>query len=320
MKYFRGILLIGFFLMVASSAFCEVVDKILVVVNDDIITVREFETTFEPYRKRIEDSYRGNDKAKVIEDTRNAVLERLIDSMLIEQMARKIGANIKEEEIMNILKDTLVKRNISMEKFLQDVEKDGGTLADVKKDIRAQLMRMKLMRWEIKSKIMITDQEIGAYYNEHRDEYEGREAVRIRQILFVIPSNADSETKAKIEGEAQKVRKLALSGTPFEELVAKYSQGPKADQGGDVGFIEKGVMIPEMEEVAFKMPLDQISEVIESELGFHIIKVVDKRGAGIKPITAVREEIKAKLEDEKLEKKYDEWISSVRKKAHIEKR
>jgi peptidyl-prolyl cis-trans isomerase SurA len=77
-------------------------------------------------------------------------------------------------------------------------------------------------------------------------------------------------------------------------------------------------MIPELEAVAFNLPQDKISGLIESGLGFHIIKVVDKRGAGLKPIDAVREEIKAKLEDGKLEKKYDEWISGVRKKSHIE--
>jgi parvulin-like peptidyl-prolyl isomerase len=100
----------------------------------------------------------------------------------------------------------------------------------------------------------------------------------------------------------------------------KYSQGPEAQQGGDIGFIEKGVIIPEVEKAAFSLPLEQISNVIESSLGFHIIKVIDKRGAGLKKIESVREEIKTKLEDEKLEKKYDEWISAVRKKSFIEKR
>jgi parvulin-like peptidyl-prolyl isomerase len=182
------------------------------------------------------------------------------------------------------------------------------------------MMRTRLMRREIKSKVMISDQEIGEYYNRHRDEYEGKEAVRIKQILLLIPKNADEETKAGIRNEAQQILNRAASGEPFDLLAMKYSQGPEAQQGGDIGFIEKGVIIPEVEKAAFSLPLEQISNVIESSLGFHIIKVIDKRGAGLKKIESVREEIKTKLEDEKLEKKYDEWISAVRKKSFIEKR
>lgn len=319
MKFYKIIILIVSFVMLTSaSAFSEVVDKIIAVVNDEIITMKEFNAALGPYLKRIEETYKGGDKEKLIEDTRAIVLQRLIDNLLIEYEAKKTGANIKDEEIMNILKDTLVKRKISMDDFLKKVEQDGGSLADVKKDIKSQLMRMKLMRWEIKSKIMISDQEIGKYYDQHREEYEGKEAVRINQILLRIPPDADAATKTKIRENARQIHKSALGGTPFEELAAKYSQGPEASQGGDVGFIEKGVMIPAVEEVAFELPLGQISDVIESDLGFHIIKVVDKRGAGLKPIATVRDEIKAKLEDEKLEKRYDEWIASVRKKAHIE--
>jgi parvulin-like peptidyl-prolyl isomerase len=134
----------------------------------------------------------------------------------------------------------------------------------------------------------------------------------------VIPPTADKATKAKIEEKAQQIHKSVLGETSFEMLAAKYSQGPEASQGGDIGFVERGVMIPEVETVAFGLQLDEVSDVIESGLGFHIIKVVDKRGGGFKPIAAVRDEIKAKLEDEKLEKKYDEWISALRKRSYIE--
>lgn len=319
MKFYKGIVLILLFVMLAfTAARGEIADKITAVVNDDIITLKEFNAAFEPYLKRIEETYKGNDKQGVIEQTKTAILQRLIDSMLIEQEAKKTGTSIKEEEVMAVLKDTLAKQNMQMEDLLKRLESEGTSLISVKNEIRGQLMRMRLMRWEIKSKIMVSDQEIGDYYNKHRDEYEGREAVRINQILLLIPPNADKAIKRKIEENAQQIHKIVLSGISFESVAAKYSQEPAAAQGGDIGFIERGVMIPEVEKVAFSLHLDQVSGVIESGMGFHIVKVVDKRGAGFKPIAAVRNEIKAKLEDEKLEKKYEEWISSVRKKSHID--
>jgi parvulin-like peptidyl-prolyl isomerase len=318
-KFCKLIVLTTAVLMLAGTqARGEITDKIIAVVNGEIITQNEFNAAFEPYLKRIDETYPGSDKEAIIRQTKAALLQRFIDDLLIEQEAKKAGTSIKEEEVMEVLRDSLARQNIRMEDFLKKTESEGRSLENVKNEVRGQMMRTRLMRREIKSKVMISDQEIGEYYNRHRDEYEGKEAVRIKQILLLIPKNADEETKAGIRNEAQQILKRAASGEPFDLLAMKYSQGPEAQQGGDIGFIEKGVTIPEVEKAAFSLPLEQISSVIESSLGFHIIKVIDKRGAGLKKIESVREEIKTKLEDEKLDKKYDEWISAVRKKSYIE--
>jgi len=216
--------------------------------------------------------------------------------MLIEQEAKRTGisATVKEEDVMDVLQDTLVKQNVSMQDFLKNLAREGGSIEGVKKDIRSQIVRMRLLRREVKDKIIVTDSEIGAYYNEHRQEYEGKESVRMKQLLLVVPPGADKNVKMKIRNNALQLRELIMKGESFDLLAVKYSQGPAAAQGGDVGFIEKGTIIPEVETVAFNLPLNQVSEVIESNVGFHIIKVVDKKGAGLKPIAMVREEIKTK--------------------------
>jgi parvulin-like peptidyl-prolyl isomerase len=292
----------------------EVVDKIIAVVNDEIITLAEFNTAFDPYLKNIEDNYKGKDKEALINQSKEAFLKRLVDNLLIEQEAKKAGKSIviKDEEVMDVVRDMIAKRKSNMEEFKKNLAREGTSLESLKKDIRSQMVRMRLLRWEIKSKVMVSDEEIGEYYTE------GKEAVRLKQIFLAIPAKADKKTKAKIKEEAEQLRKRVLAGEPFELLAVKYSQGPGAAQGGDIGFIEKGTIIVAVDSVAFNLPMEQVSEVIESSIGFHIIKVVDKKGAGLKPIATVREEIKTKIEDEKLEKKYEEWITSVRKKSFIE--
>jgi len=320
-KYYKTIVLSILFLMLVSwSVQAEVADRIIAVVNDEVITLKEYNEALKPYLQKIEETYQGNDKAIVIKQTKDAILQRLIDNLLIEYEAKKRGTNIKDEDVMNVLKDMLTRQNLEMKDYLKKLEKEGTPLEAVKSEIRSQLMRMRLMRLEVKSKILVSDQEIGEYYDRHRDEYEGKEAVRIKQILLLIPANSSAAAVAKLKEDAGKIQKRAVGGESFDALAAKYSQGPAAAQGGDVGFIEKGGMIPEIEKAAFSLPQGQVSSVIQSSVGFHIIKVVDKRGAGHKSITVVREEIKAKLEDEKLEKKYDEWITSVRKRSHIDVR
>jgi parvulin-like peptidyl-prolyl isomerase len=225
---------------------------------------------------------------------------------------------IKDEEVMEAIKGMLAQRKSSMDDLLKSLTREGKSLESVKKDIKNQMTRMRLLRREVQSKIIVSDEEIGDYYNKNRQDYEGKEAVRIKKILLPLPAKANKATRAKVKDEANKLRKRIINGEPFEMIAATHSQGPEASRGGDIGFVEKGVILPQLEAVAFSLPVGKVSEVIETDIGFHIIIVVDKRGAGLKPINMVREEIKAKIEDEKLEKKYDEWITSVRKKSHIE--
>ena len=321
MKFYKKLFLIlwGVILLCVPVG-AEVVDRIIAVVNDDIITLYEFNAAFEPYLKNIDNTYKGNDKEKVIKQTRSAFLQRLIDNILIEQEGKKSGTGIivKDEEVMDVIRDIMSKQKMSMQDFLKNLAKEGNSLDSVKKEIRTQMMRARLLRREIKSKVIVTDEEIGEYYNKNRQDYEGEETVRIKQLLLLKPPKADSNAITQVRTGAMQLHKRVRAGESFDLLIVKYSQGPAAAQGGDVGFVGRGTIIPEVEKVAFSLPVGQISEVIESSVGFHIIQVVDKKGAGLKPITAVREEIKTKIEDEKLDKKFEEWIASIRAKSHIE--
>lgn len=318
--YKRAMLILGVVMMACLPVRAEIVDRIIAVVNDDVITLNEFKTLFEPYRRGIESNYQGRDKEIVIRHTEESFFHRLIDNILIEQEAKRIGISttVREEDVMGVLQDMLIKQNITMQDFLQNIEKEGSSIETVKRDIRSQMIRMRILKREVKDKIIVTNEEIGEYYNKHRDDYEGKARVRIKQLLLPLPAGADKNAKMKIKKEAERLRDLIMQGESFDLLVAKYAQSPAAVQGGDLGFVEKGTIIPEVEAVAFSLPLGQVSEIIESRVGLHIIRVVDKRGAGVKPIAVVREEIKEILEEEKLEKKFDEWISSLRTRSHID--
>ena len=315
-KYVLLLLLI----FISVQARAEVVDRIIAVINDEVITLHDLSTAFEPYEKNIENTYKGKDKDAIIRQTRETFFQRLIDNILIEQEAKKngISTTVKDEDVMNVIQGMLGKQKISMAEFQKNLARESSSLEVIKKEIRSQIIRMKVLKREVKDRIMVTDEEIGEYYARHRQDYEGKESVRMKQILLLVASGAAPGEKNKIKMEALRLRELAVKGESFDLLATKYSQGSAAPQGGDVGFIEKGTIIPEVETVAFSLPLNTVSDVIESGIGFHIIKVIDKKGANVKPIAAVREEIKTKIEDEKLDKKYDEWISSVRDKSHID--
>lgn len=296
----------------------EVVDRIVAIVNDDVITLSELNNTFDPYMKRIEASLAGKDKEKVVAEGRTTILNRMIDNKLIEQEAKKSGIIIKDDEVMGVIRDMLKSRKMQMPDLLQALSKDGMTFDAYKQELKEQLQRQQLVRREIRSKLVVTDDEIGEYYRQHRDEYEGKEAIRIKQILLPVPVGTDPAIRERARELAESILKRIKNGEPFEALAAQFSQGPAVAAGGDIGFVEKGHMLPEVEKVALNLDIGGVSPVVDSPQGFYIIQVVDKRGSGLKPITEVRQEIQMKLEEEKAAKKFDQWVIELRSKSLVD--
>ncbi len=319
--YKTGFAVILAVLLISVPAAAAVADRIVAVVNGEVITLSELHRAFAPYAAHIEANYKGPDKEAFLKQNQAAFLQRMIDQMLIEQEAKKPGAGIaavKDEEVMAVVKDMLAKNRLTMQAYLKKLAEEGNTLESSKQEIRGQMLRMRLLRREVQSRILVTDEEIGEYYDKHREDYEGREAVHIRQIFLPVPEGADSGARDRVRAEANQLRERILKGERFEVMAARYSRGPAAAEGGDIGFVERGVIVPEVEKAAFSLSVGEVSAVIETEMGFQVIVVVDKKGAGLKPLPVVRDEIKAKIEDEKVNKKYDEWMVELRKKSFID--
>ncbi|MEK7826595.1 MAG: SurA N-terminal domain-containing protein [Thermodesulfobacteriota bacterium] len=318
MKIGNAILAGTMAIFLCVSAQAGVADRIVAVVNDEVITLSELNNAFEPYRERFTANYQGPDREKALGETKTTLLNRMIDNLLMEQESRKTGITVRSEEVTDAIKDMQKQQKISPDEFRKTLQREGMTLDAYRKDIGDQLVRLKLIRRDIKSKVAVTDEEIGEYYLKNREDYEGKEAVRIKQILLLLPKGDNPAAKEKLRADADAIHKRLLNGEPFELLSAKFSQGPAAAEGGDIGYIEKGMIHSEVEDAAFSLPLNQSSGVIESPGGFHIIQVVDRRGAGLKAIENVREEIRDKIDREKMEKKFGEWLVELRKKSHIE--
>lgn len=315
----RGLLALLLFSWALSvPAGADVVDRIVAVVNDEVITLSDLNEELDTVRQRMAVVYKEQDVERLLAETRPTMLNRMVERLLIGQEARKSGITAKDEEVNDAIRDGLQQRKMRLEDLVASLAKEGTTLEEYKKELRDHLIKTKLIRREIRSKIMITDEEIGAYYQKHREDYEGKEAVRIKLILLPVPKDADEGQVRTIRQEAEAILQRLREGEIFEVLAGRYSKGPAAGAGGDIGFVEKGVMLPEVETVAFGLKVNETSGVISSPAGFYIIRVTDKRGAGLKPIETVREEIRRKIENEKADKRYDEWIADLRKKSHIE--
>jgi peptidyl-prolyl cis-trans isomerase SurA len=317
----RTILIIVAFLMLFSvpgASRAQVVDRVVAVVNNEVITLYELNTMVSNYMNKIGRSYGKEDREKILAESRMIMLNRMIDDMLIEQNARKAGIVVREEDVMAAISDMLARKKMKMEDLKEAVAKEGSTMEIYKEEAKSHLMKIRLAQKEVRSKIAVSDEEIGNYYSLHRDVYEGKESVRLKQILLAVPKEADEETKEKIRTQAMEILEKLKKGESFELMAGRYSRGPEAQAGGDLGFVEKGTMLPTVDEAAFGMKDGELSNVIETPMGFLILKVTDRRGKGSKPLTAVREEIKEEITNEKMEKKLQDWVQDLRKKSFVE--
>jgi len=333
------------------------VDRIVAVVNSDVITQFDLDRQAAPYLKRIMAQEAGDArKAEITAQVRQQVLSDMIEESLIDQAAKRLGINVTDGEVEGMIQDVMNTRGLTPGELNERIAQEGLSMDTYRKQLRSHFYKMKILNREVKSKIVVTDEEIGAYYREHQDLYEGREAARIRQILLIVTPGATGQEKeaqrAKAEDLLGRLRsgasfsELAMANSQgpaaaaggdlgfvekgvmlpevdraaFSELAMANSQGPAAAAGGDLGFVEKGVMLPEVDRAAFSMNRGETSDVIETRVGFHIIQVLDRRGAGLKPVEEVRDEIREKIGGSKMETKFEEWLEDQRKKAHIDVR
>jgi parvulin-like peptidyl-prolyl isomerase len=319
MKIFKiGIVISVFSIIMAVSSHAEMVDRIVAIINHEIITLSELNNSLETYMKRVGQSSEVTDREDVKKRLRTLILDSLIDQKLIIQEAQKLGIAATDDDVDQAIKDMLSKKKITMKTMAENIASQGGTIEDYREEIKQHLTKRNLIGREIRKNVTITQEEIGNYYRKHRNDYEGKEAVRIRQILIIVPKDCDVETKEKKRSSAEETLKRLRNGEPFSLLAAEVSQGPAAQTGGDLGYIEKGLILPEVDTVAFSLKKGEISGIIETSVGYHIIQFVDKRGAGIKPPESVREEIIEKLGSQKVEEKFQEWLEEQRKKSLIE--
>jgi peptidyl-prolyl cis-trans isomerase SurA len=241
----------------------------------------------------------------------------MIDDLLLRQEARRLGITVRDEEITNNIQESLRQRKMSLEDLQQVLVKEGSNYEKYREATRNDLIKMRIMQREIRPRVSVTSEEIGLFYQEHRDEYEGKLRVRMQMIFLPAPAGDDPAVKEQQSVKAQTILKRIRAGEPFEGLANEFTPATPRT-GGDIGYVEKGTLNPAIEEVAFGLKPNEISDVIETPQGFYIIRALDRRGGGSLTVKATREDVEERLYRDKMEKKYAEWVVERRQKAHIE--
>lgn len=301
-------------LLASSMAFAVVIDKIVVIVNGEAVTEREIERILEPIYEQYRGLYYGDELIKKLEEVRSKVLDQLVEDKLILSEAKRLEIPIDEKDIDARVRE-VSKRFASQEEMERALVEQGLTLKELRRSYKEQMMVRRLIDSKIGSTIMISPVEIKAYYEKHSNEFVQPAQVKVANIL--IRPKADLPPD-KAKALAQELHDRLRQGGDFAAVAKQYSEGPHAAEGGEMGYLKKGDLLPEIEKIIFELKPGEISPVIETSLGYHIFKVEDRMERQGKTFSDVRREIEETLFREKVRDKIRVWVFNLKKNAYIE--
>lgn len=248
----------------------------------------------------------------------NEILDYLINQELMYQEGKKSNLVATEVEIEEKVTD--VKKNFPDQETFEQVLKQQDL---TEKRLRELIARVITMQKVIEAKIKplakpVTDKDVADFYESHKEGFKETEKVKARHILIKVDSNANEQEKAEAKKKIESVlNEINKDGSNFADMAKKYSQCPTSIQGGDLGYFHHGQMVKPFEDAAFALQPGQISEIVETEFGYHIIFVEDKKPERQLELEEVSEQIKEALTDEQLDIALANWIKPAREKASI---
>ncbi len=302
-------------LFIASSLGAKVVNKTVATVDGEVILMSEYERRAKPVIEEYEKFLTGPDKGTRIKELKEKILEQMIDEKILISEAKRKKVKVNSKEIQDGIGE-IKKRFGTEEEYNQELAMQGLSEKKFREQVKKQLMIMKLIDQEVKAKVVPpTDSEIEDFYKQNESEMVEPEQTRVRHILIKVDENTDKkEALKKIREILKEVKK---GKTSFAELAKKYSEGPSAPRGGDLGFFIRGQMVRKFEEAAFALKVGEISNVVETKYGYHIIQCIEKKTSEKKSLEEVQEYLRNFISQKRMEESYEKWLRGLRDKVSI---
>jgi peptidyl-prolyl cis-trans isomerase SurA len=282
----------------------QVEDGIVAIVNSDLIMLSEMKRELATERERIQKEYRGEVLARRLKMAEYMALTSMIERKLQLQEAKARGITVTDQEV---------------QQAIRQMKQQGKTLDEVNpsdiKIVREQLTLLRVVDREVRSGVMVSDSDMKRYFQEHRDRFALSEEYTLSQIL-IRPRSPDDTADAR--EKVREVMALLKQGESFEDLALRFSDGPNASQGGRLGLVRQGELLPEIERAITHLVPGGISDLIETSEGFHIVRVDDKKPKQFRPYEQVRNEIQGLVFQQKSEDVFQAWLANLKNKAYID--
>lgn len=253
---------------------------------------------------------------------KDTIVEKLVERRLLDNAISKSEIKVSDSEIDSKLDEVRAEfakaqatggEQVSLEQLTQQL---GITAKELRESIAQSIAVEQLL--EKRGVGKVTDAEVRAFYDDNSEAFNRPEMVKARHILVRVDAGADEKAVEAKKAEAADIAKKARAkGADFAALAKEHSEGPSAPKGGDLGMFGRGQMVPEFEKAAFGLDAGAVSDPVKTQFGWHVIKVEEKKDAGVVPFDEVSDQLKKKMQNEKLEGGIADLVSELREKAEI---
>jgi len=308
----------GFSLLFPLNLPGKVVERIVALVNNEVITLSELEETGRLLFEQIRATSLPSEWEEKLKKARQEVLDHLVESKLLDQEIRKRKIEVPDRDVDSFIVDLLKTNKMTENDLKKALAKEGMTLTAYRQKVHDEIGKMRLVSREIKAKIVIEEEALRKHYKENLEKYSDPLEVKVQQIFFPVPPGASEQESETIRKEGLSILERSRRGEDFGQLARKYSRGPEAKDGGVLGFFKPNEMRPELEKVAFGMKPGEVSDLVRTPEGFHILRVMERKGGEPRPFAEVQYRIREEMIQAESERRFREWMKELKSKAYIE--
>lgn len=288
-------------------------DKIAASVNGKVITHSELEREILNLSHRY--SIQTQDST-IPDDIESKALDNLITRQLLYEASQKAQIKIDDAEVDENLQQA-ISRFPNKEAFESVLKRENVTEDELKSEIRYGLAIQAYVENMYISKTSVSDEELKTYYDSNPALFKHPEMVKASHILIRVDEQADEAEKTEARKKIDDIAKKLTEGNDFAELAKSYSECPSSSNGGDLGSFRQGQMVKPFEDAAFSLKAGEISPVVETNFGYHIIKVAEKQPEGTFPLDQVKPQIQQVLTREKVQQLLEKDIETLKSNADI---
>ena len=286
-------------------------DRIVAVVNDEIIMQSELEAAAAPFRAD-DDS---KEKTKALDKD---ILEQLIYERLLGQQIKEAKIDASDEEVDRAIEDILKQNNITLDDLKAAVQARGRSMGQYKEDIKSQLVRLKIVDMKVRSKVSIPDTEIEAEFTRRFGDEKPEELLQIRHIFLRYGDNPSKADRARVLKAATKAYERVKAGEDFAKVAQEVSQGPTASSGGDLGELTESGLLPELARALKGVEVGQFTQPVVTTNGVHVVRLDGRRPGVRRKFEAERNKIYQELYQKEVERQMKVWLDEVRAESAIE--